>query len=142
MEENLKREYRLAGMSIARRGADNTDRDKMRQAMKTLYYNKAALFAFCVADAEQARAPDAPRVPAENNVLITSCVEKKLAALQDFTNKLNFAGVFFPERIVRCGEASRLRERERVLPPYPFLELDERRLFDFALYNECLMRND
>jgi hypothetical protein len=100
------------------------------------------LFAFCAADAEEGRPPDAPRVPARENPALTKCVEQSFAALSDFTNKLNYAGVFFPERIVRCGEESRLPDRERLLRPYEFLGLDKPRLYDFSRYNECLMQSD
>ena len=33
-----------------------------------------------------------------------------------------------------------LPEREQVLRPYAFLLLDEPKLYDFARYNECLMK--
>jgi hypothetical protein len=114
----------------------------LRQSLKILFYNKAALFAFCAADAEEGRPPDTPRVPARENPALTKCVEQSFAALSDFTNKLNYAGVFFPERIVRCGEESRLPDRERLLRPYEFLGLDKPRLYDFSRYNECLMQSD
>lgn len=140
MEDSVRREYNSALMSTPRRATAKSD--KVLQALKVLYYNKAALFAFCAADAEQARAPNAARVPAEHNIVLTTCVEKKFGALNDFTNKLNYAGVFFPERIIRCGEASRLPDHERLLPPYRFLELGEPRLFDFARYNQCLMTSN
>ena len=48
-------------------------------------------------------------------------------------------GFFFPARIEPCGEQSRLPEREKILAPYEFLQLDEPKLYDFARYNECLM---
>lgn len=140
MEDSVRREYNSTLMSASRSATAQSD--KFLRALKVLYYNKAALFAFCAADAEQARAPGVARVPAEQNTVLTTCVEQKFSELSDFTNKLNYAGVFFPERIVRCGETSRLPDHERLLPPYRFLELGEPRLFDFARYNQCLMTAD
>jgi len=144
MEQSIHREYDAAVMKIPRgaTGAPLPTADKVRTALKVLYYNKAALFAFCAADAERAHAPGAVRVPAESNIVLTSCVETKFGELNDFTNKLNFAGVFFPERIVRCGEASRLPGHEQLLPPYEFLHLEKPRLYDFPHYSRCLMTSD
>jgi hypothetical protein len=144
MEESVRREYDSAALTIPRGAANalSPTTDKVRTALKVLYYNKAALFAFCAADAERARGPSAVRVPAENDSVLTSCVETKFAELNDFTNKLSYAGVFFPERIVRCGEASRLPDHERLLPPYDFLHLTQPRLYDFPRYSRCLMTSD
>jgi hypothetical protein len=144
MEESVRREYDAAALTIPRGAVDapSPTANKVRTALKVLYYNKAALFAFCAADAERARGLGTARVPAENNIVLTSCVETKFAELNDFTNKLNYAGVFFPERIVRCGEASRLPDHERLLPPYGFLELAQPRLYDFPRYSHCLMTSD
>ncbi len=38
-------------------------------------------------------------------------------------NALSYASIFFPERIEPCGEASRLREQEKLFPPYEFLQI-------------------
>ena len=54
----------------------------------------------------------------------------------------SYALIFFPDRIERCGEASRLRDQETLFPPYGFLQLAEPRLYDFTRYNACLMRPD
>jgi len=142
MEDSIRREYDMALLTVPRRASAAASADKLRQALKVLYYNKAALFAFCAADAEQTHNPSAPRVPAEHNLVLTTCVEQKFSELNDFTNKLTYAGIFFPERIVRCGEASRLPEREQLLPPYQFLRLAMPRLYDFVRYNRCLMTID
>lgn len=142
MADRIRREYDMALLTVPHRGSAAAQADELRQALKVLYYNKAALFAFCAADAEQIRNASTPRVPAEHNVALTTCVEQKFAELNDFTNKLTYAGIFFPERIVRCGEASRLPEREQLLPPYQFLQLAKPRLYDFVRYNQCLMTSD
>lgn len=146
LEESVHREYNIALMSMRAHdretGADRAQTETMQQVLKVMFYNRSALFAYCGAEAEKARAPDAPRVPAEDNPVLTSCVEQKFGELNDFSNKLNYAGVFFPERIKKCGEASRLPERERLLPPYEFLRLAEPKLYDFAHYNRCLMTSD
>ena len=104
-----------------------------------LSYNRAALFAFCAAEAEAERVPGTPRVRFENNLLMTTCVEIKVGQLQKFSQLASYADFFFPERIASCGEQSRLPEREKILAPYPFLQIDEPKLYDFARYNECLM---
>jgi hypothetical protein len=144
MADNVRSEYDTALLNVPKfnSGEAATKVRGFRQSLKILFYNKAALFAFCAADAEDARSPDAPLVPARDNAALTKCVEQQFAELDDFTNKLNYAGVFFPERIVRCGEESRLPDRERLLQPYEFLNLDKPRLYDFAHYNKCLMQSD
>lgn len=142
MEDSIHREYTFMVMSLPvhATGRAASKVATMREALKMLTYNRAALFAFCAADAERARPPNAPRIPAQRNLLLTTCVEQKSAELNDFNNKVSYAGIFFPERITRCEEAARLRDREKLLPPYAFLEMDEPRLYDFARYNRCLMQ--
>jgi hypothetical protein len=144
MADSVRDQYDSALLNVPKfnSGESAAKVQGLRQSLKILFYNKAALFAFCAADAEEGRPPDAPRVPARENPALTKCVEQSFAALSDFTNKLNYAGVFFPERIVRCGEESRLPDRERLLRPYEFIGLDKPRLYDFSRYNECLMQSD
>jgi hypothetical protein len=113
--------------------------EKNRSLLKMFAYNKAALFSSCAAEAERDRSPIAERVPAAQNLVLRTCVEIKLDQLQKFTQRVAYADLFFPERIAACGEQSRLREEEKMLPPYSFLFLDEPKLYDFARYNECLM---
>ena len=67
-------------------------------------------------------------------------MEEKFAELNKFGNLRSYALIFFPDRVERCGEASRLRDQEPLFPPYGFLRLAEPRLYDFARYNACLMR--
>ena len=94
------------------------------------------------AEAERLRSPGAPRVAAQDNLMLTSCIEDKLGRLTRFTDRVSYAGLFFPDRIDRCGEAVRLRDQEKVLPAYEFLRYAEPKLYDFARYNLCLMKNE
>jgi hypothetical protein len=141
MEDNVRREYAalLAAVERGETGGPGANYEKTREMIKTIYYNKAALFAFCAADAEQAHSAGAERVPAERNLALTTCVEVKFAALNKFANAIGYANIFFPGRIDVCGERARLAAQEKVLPPYGFLQLAEPKLYDFARYNECLM---
>ena len=76
----------------------------------------------------------------EQNLLLTTCVDDKVGQLQKFSQLAAYADFFFPERVESCGKQSRSPEREQILRPYDFLLLDEPRLYDFARYNECLMK--
>lgn len=143
MEESVRREYEGMMEAIARGEAGPSARsDKMQETLKIMYHNKAVLFASCAAEAERVRSPQAPRVPAGQNLMLTTCVEEKFAELNRFGNVRSYALIFFPDRVGRCGEASRLRDQEALFPPYGFLQLAEPRLYDFARYNACLMTAD
>jgi len=111
-----------------------------QRRLKALAYNRAVLVAYCIADAERDRPPNAPHVPMERNLVLTTCVDDKVGQLQKFSQLAAYADFFFPERIEICGEQSRAPEHEQVLRPYGFLMLDDPRLYDFARYNECLMK--
>jgi hypothetical protein len=143
VEQRTRAEYEFTIRGIAREllrsGAPYSKSVPIRERMKMLSYNRAALFAFCAAEADAARAPGAARVPFQNNLLMTTCVEIKVGQLQKFSQLASYADFFFPARIEPCGEQSRLPEREKILAPYAFLQLDEPKLYDFARYNECLM---
>lgn len=141
IENNIRSEYE-AVMNRVSRAQSNEPAvrfEKIRQMWTMTLYNKAALFSNCTADAERYRSPGAPRVPAGNNLFLTTCVEESLRALTKFTNMYSYANTFFPDRIERCGEASRLREREKLLPPYGFMQPAGPKLYDFPRYNVCLM---
>ena len=141
MEGSVRREYDELMQAIARgEGGPRAGSEKMQQMLKVMYHNKAVLFASCTAEAERVRSPQAPRVPAGQNLMLTTCVEEKFAELNKFSNVRSYALTFFPDRIERCGEASRLRDQEPLFPPYGFLQLAEPRLYDFTRYNACLMR--
>lgn len=144
IESNIRREYDAVLDAVTRKEADNsTGRfEKMRDVVKMMYYHKAALFSACAAEAEQYRTPSAPRVPASQNLVLNTCLEEKLGELNKFSNMLGYATTFFPDRIEPCGEASRLRDREKLLPAYEFLQLTEPKLYDFMRYNACLMKNE
>jgi hypothetical protein len=134
-------EFNMAGITrqLLGSGAPVSRLAPIRDRMKMLSYNRAALFAFCAAEAEKNRPPGAEPVPFENNLLLTTCVEIKVGQLQKFSQLAAYADLFFPERIAPCGEQSRLPGQEKVLAPYPFLQIDEAKLYDFAHYNDCLM---
>jgi hypothetical protein len=131
--EALRNQLAMTAMRFALNAA------KEREELKTLSYNKAVIFAACAVESERDRPPTANRVPAEQNIVLRTCVEIKFNAMEKFSNRLAYAEVFFPERIERCGDDARLRAQEKLLPPYAFLELAEPKLYDFARYNECLM---
>jgi hypothetical protein len=141
---DIRREYDAVLGVVSRKEADSsTGRfEKMREVVRMMYYNKAALFSNCAAEAEQYRAPGVPRVPASQNLVLSTCLEEKLGELNKFSNMLGYATTFFPDRIEQCGEASRLRDWEKLLPPYEFLQLAEPKLYDFTRYNVCLMKKE
>jgi hypothetical protein len=142
IQNDIRREYDAVMDRISRRESDGSGPrlDKIRQMWTMIFYNRAALFSNCTAEAEQYRSPGAPRVPAGSNLFLTTCLEERLGALTKFRNMFSYASTFFPDRIERCGEVSRLREQEELLPPYDFLQPAEPKLYDFPRYNECLMK--
>jgi len=105
-----------------------------------LAYNRAVLVAYCIAETERDRPPNARPLPMEQNLVLTTCVDDKVGQLQKFSQLAAYADFFFSDRIESCAERSRSPEHEQVLRPYGFLLLDEPRLYDFARYNECLMK--
>ena len=135
-------EFHLAGMArqVLRSGTPASRIEVFQRRLKLLAYNRAVLVAYCIADAERDRPPNAPHVPMERNLVLTTCVDDKVGQLQKFSQLAAYADFFFPERIEICGEQSRAPEHEQVLRPYGFLMLDDPRLYDFARYNECLMK--
>jgi hypothetical protein len=140
VENNIRREYdQVLRYFLHGRGASAAKTEKDRATMKVVYYNKAVMFAVCAGEAEGYRSPHARRVPAQSNLALTACVEQKFAELNQFSNALNFAGIFFPDRIEPCSEASRLRDQEKRFPPYEFLQMAEPKLYDFTRYNSCMI---
>jgi hypothetical protein len=144
MEPRIRAEYEFHLAGVARQvlgsGAPASKIELFQKRLKVLAYNRAVLVAVCIADAERERPPNAAPIPMERNLVLTTCVEDKVGQLQKFSQLAAYADFFFPERIAACGEQSRLPEREHVLMPYGFLLLDDSRLYDFARYNECLMK--
>jgi hypothetical protein len=134
-------EFNMAGITrqMLSSGASPGRLAPIRERMKMLSYNRAVLFAQCAAEAEKDRMPSAEPIPPERNLMLTTCVEIKLGELQKYSQLAAYADFFFPERIETCAEQSRLPELEKVLAPYPLLQIDKPRLFDFARYNKCLM---
>jgi len=143
MEERTQAEfeYKMAGITsqLLGAGAPVAKIAPIRERMKMLSYNRAVLFASCAAEAEKDRPLNAPRIPWENNLVMTTCVEIKVGHLQKFSQLAAYADFFFPERIESCGENSRLPEQENMPAPYAFLQIGEPKLYDFPRYNECLM---
>ena len=140
MENTIRNDYEQLQIQITREAmqqARSAEPDRLRSKM--ISYNKAVLFASCAAEAERDRSPTANRIPSSENLVMRTCLEIKIGQLQKFGGLVSYAGIFFPDRISRCGERSRLRDQEKVLPPYSFLQIETPRLYDFARYNECLM---
>jgi hypothetical protein len=144
VQNDIRREFDTVMERVGRAEATDPTANfqRIRRMWGMLYYNRAAMFAICAAEAEQYRAPGAPRVPARNNLFLNTCMEEKAGGLNKFTNLFSYASTFFPGRIDRCGEAVRLREQEQLLPAYEFLQFAEPKLYDFARYNACLMTNE
>jgi len=142
IENDVRRDYGAVMDRVSRTesGGPRGRFEKIRQMWTMIFYNRAVMFTNCVAEAEQYRAPGAPKVPPSDNLFLTTCVEEKLAGLTKFNNMFGYARTFFPDRIERCGEASRLREQEKLLPPYEFMQFAEPKLYDFPHYNACLMK--
>lgn len=142
LASGVRAEYEAQLASLPPPGAGMPDDvlEKNKALVKVFAYNKAVLFAVCAADAERDRSPLAERVPSSMNLVLRTCIEIKLGALQKFGQRVAYADLFFPERIASCGEASRLPEQEKAMKPYDFLFLDEPRVYDFDRYNECLMK--
>ena len=135
-------EFHLAGVArqVLRSGTPASRIEVFQRRLKMLAYNRAVLVAYCIADAERDRPATAQPVPMEQNLVLTTCVDEKVGQLQKFSQLAAYADFFFPERIESCGKEARSPEREKVLRPYDFLSLDEPWLYDFARYNECLMK--
>ena len=144
MEPRIRAEYEFHLAGVARQvlgsGAPASKIELFQKRLKILTYNRAVLVAYCIADAEKDRPSTARPIPMEQNLVLTTCVEEKVAQLQKFSQLAAYADFFFPGRIEPCGQQSRSPEREQVLRPYAFLLLDEPRLYEFAGYNECLMK--
>jgi hypothetical protein len=144
MEPRIRAEYEFHLAGVARQvlgsGAPASKIEFFQKRLKVLTYNRSVLVATCIADAEKGRPPNAPPIPMGQNLVLTTCVDEKVGQLQKFSQLAAYADFFFPERIESCGVQSRSPEREQVLKPYGFLSLEEARLYDFARYNECLMK--
>jgi hypothetical protein len=142
MEPRIRAEYEFHLAGVARQvlgsGAPASKIEVFQRRLKMLAYNRAVLVAYCIAETERDRPPNAVPIPMEKNLVLTTCVDDKVGQLQKFSQLAAYADFFFPDRIESCGERS--PEHERVLRPYGFLLLDEARLYDFARYNECLMK--
>lgn len=144
IEHSIRREFEGTLVQLMREGPVRSPAGivKRTEFLKLVAYNKATLFATCAAETENNQPQRSGRVPSAMNIVLTTCVEIKLSEMDKFTKFVDYAGLFFPDRIARCGEQARLTERERMLPPYGFLQLVQPRLYDFASYNKCLMASE
>jgi hypothetical protein len=135
-------DFQMRGMTqqLLSSGAPASKVEFFQKRVRLLAYNRATLVATCVADAERDRPPTAAPVPWQNNLMLTTCVDEKVGQLQKFSQLAAYADFFFPERIEECGDRVRLPEREKLLQPYAFLLLGQPKVYDFARYNECLMK--
>jgi len=144
MEPRIRAEYEFHLAGVARQvlgsGAPASKIELFQKRLKMLAYNRAVLVAYCIAETERGRPPNVRPVPMEQNLVLTTCVDDKVGQLQKFSQLAAYADFFFPDRIEFCGERSRSPEHEQMLRPYGFLLLDEPTLYDFARYNECLMK--
>jgi len=137
MEPRIRGEYEFHLAGVARQvlgsGAPASKIELFQKRLKLLAYNRAVLVAYCIADAERDRPPNARPIPMEQNLVLTACVDEKVGQLQKFSQLAAYVDFFFPERIESCGQQARSPEHEQVLRPYAFLSLEEPRLYDFAL---------
>jgi len=145
MEPRIRAEYELHLAEVARQvlgsGALASKVELFQKRLKMLAYNRAVLVAYCIVETERGRPPNARTLQMEQNLVLTTCVDNKVGQLQKFSQLAAYADFFFPDRIESCGGRSRSPEHEQVLLPYGFLLLDEPKLYDFARYNECLMKH-
>src|SRR4051794_38540269 len=128
MEPRIRGEYEFHLAGVARQvlgsGAPASKIELFQKRLKLLAYNRAVLVAYCIADAERDRPPNARPIPMEQNLVLTTCVDDKVGQLQKFSQLAAYADFFFPDRIEFCGERSRSPEHEQMLRPYGFLLLD------------------
>ena len=135
IENSIRNEYEGMIGSIMRNSMAQPPKDEDEQAtraqqierekarVKLLTYNKAALFAFCAADADRARGPGAPPVRSEQNLFLRTCVELKFDQMRKFANISSYAGLFFPDRIAPCGSARACPSGRRYCRPTTFWRL-------------------
>jgi hypothetical protein len=144
IEHSIRQEFEAMLDQLMRGGSARSPAGlvKATEFLKLIAYNKAALFATCAAETEGDRPQRSNRIPSAMNIVLTTCVEIKFSDMDKFAKFVDYAGLFFPDRIARCGEQARLAERERALPPYGFLQLVQPRLYEFSSYNKCLMASE
>lgn len=140
VENSIRGEFEVAMEGLARDAAvrSASEIENARDILKFISYNKAAIFAYCVVSTQREAASVSSRQRSASNVILTTCVENQFGELRRFTGLRAYVGTFFPERVLACERRARLPEREQVLRPYAFLNLDQPRLYDFAEYNRCL----
>lgn len=150
IERGIRAEVRALFMEIDRKeiwpslsAEDDTRKQervaRAKNAVRIYGYNKAVLMSLCAAEAARAHSPDTDAVPPKNNLMLRTCIEAKLELLRKSANTWSYVAQFFPERLDPCEQKARLPDLERQFVPYAFLELDEPKLYDYELYNRCLM---
>jgi hypothetical protein len=112
---------------------------KAQDIIKFIAYNKAAIYVHCVVESQRDRDPGNYRVGQRLQRLADLCLGERITELQRFTQLIEFVGLFGADRIPDCERKARLPDREQVLPPYEFLVLSDPRLYNFAVFNRCLM---
>jgi hypothetical protein len=141
VEKSIRVEYDNAMAGLARDSAVRppNEIENAKEILKFISYNKAAIFAYCFAETRRDHPPLNSRLRSESNIFLTTCVEGRFADLRRYTGVRPYVVTFFPDRVMPCEGQSRLKEREALLPPYPFLRIERPRLYDFAEFNRCLM---
>jgi hypothetical protein len=144
MEPRIRAEYEFHLAGVARQvlasGAPASKIELFQKRLKMLAYNRAVLVAYCVAETERDRPPNAIPIPMEHNLVLTTCVEIKSGNCRNFPSSRPMPISSFPTGLNPVRRAIALPEHEQVLRPYGFLLLDEPKLYDFERYNECLMK--
>lgn len=144
VEPSIRVEFQNAMDGLARDAAVRPPKDieNAKDILKFISYNKAAIFAYCFAEARRDHPPKNPRGRSESNIFLTTCVDSQFAELRRYTGVRPYVMTFFPERVMACEQQARLESREALLRPYDFLTLDRPRLYDFTRFNRCLMASE
>ena len=112
MEPRIRAEYEFHLAGVARQvlgsGAPASKIELFQKRLKMLAYNRAVLVAYCIADAERDRPPNARPVPMEQNLVLTTCVDDKVGQLQKFSQLAAYADFFFPDEL-NSAESGRVR---------------------------------
>jgi hypothetical protein len=138
VEHIVKEEFEAARKTVkqhAKPSASEQVQDKAIGYIRMLYYNKASIYAECMAMGLTARAKSQPESQISE---AEDCVNAKLRQVIAFSNLLTEYGSSLAPGSARCELAARLFEREILLPPYGFLKGDGAMLLDFQKYSECL----
>jgi hypothetical protein len=141
IEPMMRREFETELAALMRDAIGHPPKrvERAREILGFITYNKAALFTYCAVEARKDRLAGNKRIGSKDNIVLTTCVETRYAGLKKFTSLYGYVRVWFPDRAAACDLKARLADRERLLAPYEFLHLERPRLYDFSIYNRCLM---